>query len=202
MKTIGRIVALLVSIALLSAFGFGGYLAIERVAALFASLDPEVAIVTAITCLAALTCAWIVARGIRAAGRQNKAIALREEKTATYQLLLDFWATVLLQKGRTDQLTAIGSEKVQLLERMLALYGAASVIGAHTTLRCLERNKGGQHPEVRARLGEVLVAIRNDLGTDTPPGVGTELAGLLLPAPDRAETADTGLHTALAARVI
>jgi len=203
MKVIGRIVAVLFGVSLLGAMGFAVYLALQYIVALFAGLDPQVANVTGIACVVALTAAWVIARGIRTAIRQSKAMALREEKTATYQLFVDFWENLLRQRRvRTDPLPAELSEKLQLLDRLLALYGGAAVIKAHTALRGLARDKGAQHSDVRARFGEALVAIRKDLGADTPRNTAHELERLLLPALDAgggtAETKDARIRTVLA----
>jgi hypothetical protein len=62
------------------------------------------------------------------------------------------------------------------------LYGAQAVIRAHTRLRDLER--GGRHADVRTGFGEALVAIRKDLGADTPHDAAHDLERLLLPAAD------------------
>jgi hypothetical protein len=185
MKLIGRVVAVVFAGSLLVAMGLGGWFAYKGVVALFASLDPQVATVTAIGCLVALVAAWGIARSMRAAIRQSKAMALREEKAATYQLFVDFWENLLLQgRARMDQLPADLSEKLQLLERLLALYGGTAVIKEHTALRRLAQDKGAQHPDVKARLTEALVAIRRDLGADTPHNIPQELERLLLPALD------------------
>ena len=203
MKVFGKTLAVLTGVALLAAIGFGAWLAYRGVVALFAGLDPQVATVTGIGCLVALIAAWGIARSLRAAIRQSKATALREEKTATYQLFVDFWENLLQQgQARLDQLPAELSEKRQLLERLLALYGGTPVINEHTALRRLAQNKGAQHPDVRARLAEALVAIRKDLGADTPHNIAHELERLLFPALEgggvSAETKDARIRTALA----
>ncbi|SRR5712664_444158 len=202
MKLIGRVVAVMFAGALLVAMGLGAWLAYKGVLALFASLDPQVAKVTGIACVVALTAAWGISRGLRAAIRQSKALALREEKTATYQLFVDFWENLLQGQARLDQLPADVSEKLQVLERLLALYGGTAVIKEHTALRRLEQDKGAQHPDVRARLAEALVTIRKDLGADTPHNIAHELERLLFPVLEgggvSAETKDARIRTALA----
>lgn len=203
MKLIGQIVAVLLGISLLGAMGFGAWLAFQTIVALFAALNPEVATVTGIACLVALATAWGIARSLRSAIRQNKAMGMREEKTATYQLFVDYWQNLLrLEQTRTDQIPAEFSEKLKVLDRLLVLYGGAAVVRAHTALRDLERNKGPQHPDVRARFGETLVTIRQDLGADAPRNIATELAQLLLPGLDAGgvlvEAKDTRSSTVLA----
>jgi len=175
MKLIGRVVALLFGVSLLFAIGFGAWLGFQGVVALFAGLDPQVATVTGIGCLVALAAAWGIARSLRAAVRQGRVMALREEKTAAYQLFVDYWKERLQPQARTDL-----SGKLQLLDRLLALYGGAAVIRAHTRLRDLERD--GRHSDLRTGFGEALVAIRKDLGADTPHDAAHDLERLLLPA--------------------
>ena len=138
-------------------------------------------IVTGIACVVVLAASWWIARAIRAASQQSKALTLRDEKTATYQLFVEFWENLLRQKlARSDQF----SDKLKVLERLLALYGGAGVVKAHTALRDKERDKGAQHADVRALLGEALAAIRSDLGVDTPRHIAGALEQLILPACD------------------
>ena len=185
MKLIGQVTALFFGLGLLGALGFGGYLAIEDFVQLFFSLDRQVATVTGIGSMVALAISWVIARAIRASGLQSKTMTLRDERAASYQLFVDYWES-LLRQGRApmhqppDEL----AEKLKVLDRLLALYGGAAVVKAHTALRDLEREKGALHPAVRTRFGEALLAIRKDLGSDTPRNFGIELERLLLPVRD------------------
>ena len=185
MKLIGHIVASLFGFALLGSLGFGTYLALEYIVALFADLDRQVATVTGIGSMVALAISWVIARAIRASGLQSKTMTLRDERAASYQLFVDYWES-LLRQGRAPmhQPPAEQAEKLKVLDRLLALYGGAAVVKAHTALRDLEREKGALHPAVRTRFGEALLAIRKDLGSDTPRNFGIELERLLLPVRD------------------
>lgn len=185
MKLIGQIIALIVIALLVGAIGSGVYLAFEYLAALFMRLDQPVAIITGISWVIALAACWMIARAIRAASQQGKVAALREERTATYQLFLDYWENVLRHDGvQMDQLPAEFSEKLKVLERLLALYGGAAVLKAHTSLRSVALDKGALDPDARTRFGEALVAARKDLGSDTPRNIAAELERLLLPVAD------------------
>jgi hypothetical protein len=178
-----QLVAVSFGLALLAAIGYGAWLALDATLAVFSSLEREVARVTAIACIAALVAAWVVSRGLGAATRQSRAMALRAEKTATYQLFVDFWESLLRRgRGKEGQLPVDLAGKLRVLERHLALYGAPSVIGAHTALRDLERRVGVKHPDIRERLGEAIVAIRRDLGAGTPFNGAFHLEQLLVPA--------------------
>lgn len=196
MNALGKTLAVIVGLALLGAMGFGAWLVFQTIVALFAALDPAVATVTGIACLVALAAAWWIARSLRTAVGQSKAMALREEKTASYQLFVDYWQIRLQQRqARTDQ-----SENLKMLDRLLALYAGAAVIRAHTKLRNLERD--GRHSDLRAGFGDALVAIRKDLGGDTPPELAQDLERLLLPALDAggnaAQAANPAVHATLA----
>jgi hypothetical protein len=178
-----QIAAVSLGLALLGAIAYGAWLGLRLTFDFFTSLDEGALNLTAIACIVALLAAWTIARGgLGPSERRAKEMALREEKTATYQLFVDFWEN-LLRRGRThsDQLPVDLAGKLHVLERYLALYGGAAVIRAHTSLRELERDKGTQHPDVRARLCEALVAIRKDLGADVPFNATGELEQLLLP---------------------
>ena len=158
MKLIGRVVALLFGVSLLFAIGFGTWLGFQGVVALFGGLDPQVATVTGIGCMVALAISWVIARAIRASGLQSKTMTLRDERAASYQLFVDYWES-LLRQGQApmhqprDEL----AEKLKVLDRLMALYGGAAVVKAHTALRDLEREKGVLHPAVRTRFGEALL---------------------------------------------
>lgn len=195
MKLIGQVAALGFGLGLLSALGFGGYLVIEQFAQLFFSLDRQVATVTGIGSMVALVISWVIARAIRTSGLQSKTIPIRDEKTASYQLFVDYWEN-LLRQGRAPmhQPPAELAEKLKVLDRLLALYGGAAVVKAHTALRDLEREKGVLHPAVRTRFGEALLAIRKDLGSETQRNLGIELERLLLPVRDAGSAGAEGNH--------
>ena len=183
MKTIGNVAAVTSALLLIGAIGFGVYLAIDWFVGLFTSLTPEVANVTAIACVVALVSALAIARAITTAGREATAMVCREEKTTTYQLLLDLWASVLgASRAQTPLLQPDPCGKLEAIERLLAVYGSTAVIEAHMALRGAAGYGGHQHPEVRVRLSEMLIAVRNDLGTDAPDRLADRLVGLLLPA--------------------
>jgi len=197
MKRIESIAGVVVGFALIAGIGWGAWWLLHSVFGFFTSLDRDLANGAAIVALSILSGAWLIARGAREGSRQAKSNALREEKTTTYQLFLDFWQG-LLHRGRTPagDLPVDLSGKLHLLERLLALYGAAAVMHAHSELRALEAQKGARHPQVRTRLGEALVAIRRDLGSDTPLNAAYEIDRMLLPTPETAPPASTDTRDA------
>lgn len=183
MKGTASLIGAVVGLAMLAALGYACWLAIGAIVDVFAGLDRELANLTALACVVALTAAWIIARGgLGPSDKRRKAEALREEKAATYQLFVDYWES-LLRRGRTqsDQIPVDLAGKLHVLERYLALYAGGAVMRAHTALRELERDKGTNHPDVRARLCDALIAIRKDLGAEVPPDAIQELERLLLP---------------------
>ena len=196
MNAFGKTLAVVVGLALLGAMGFGTYLALEYIVALFADLDRQVATVTGIGSMVALAISWVIARAIRASSLQSKTMTLRDEKTASYRLFVDYWES-LLRQGRAPmhQPSAELAEKLKVLDRLLALYGGAAVVKAHRALRDLEREKGALHPGVRTQFGVALLAIRKDLGSDTPRNFGIELERLLLPARDAGGAGGEVHHT-------
>ena len=168
-KTLG----LLLGLALIAAIGAAAYFALELTVALFAALDAQVARVTAIGSVVALAASMIVTAGIRDAGRRVKAAQVREQRAATYQLFVDCWADPVNPP-----------EKLEALDRLLALYGGVAVIKAHAALRTLAREKGARHPEVASQFGMALLEIRKDLGAaaDIRGISAAELQQLIFPA--------------------
>jgi hypothetical protein len=144
--------------------------------------------------LGVLALAWVVSRGIAAAHREGRAATFHDEKAAAYQLLLDFWTNRLqLPSPRSEALRADFLGRELALDRLLALYGGPLVIGAHTALRQAVRESGHQHAAVRHRFREVLVAVRADLGGETPRHTADDLERMLIPALDE----NTRLQTVL-----
>ena len=173
MKIFGKTFGVLVGLALVGALGTGAYLALEFIVSLFASLEVQVARVTAIASVVVLLASMIVAAGIREAGRRSRVAQVREQKAATYQLFVDCWE---------DSDTA--PEKHQALDRLLALYGGGAVIKAHVALRTIAREKGSQHPDAASQFGKALLEIRKDLGDDGQGITAGELRELVLPVSD------------------
>jgi len=205
MKVFGQTLALLLGLALLAALGLGGYRVVTFIVGLFTSMDFQVARITAIASVVALLASLIIARGIRQAGRQNKATPLFEEKAKTYRLLIDLWYGLLRQgRGADDRSRTQSSDELRGLERLLALYASANVIKAHIALRALERDCGAQSPDVRLQFAKALLEIRKDLGSETAGLTPEDLQQLLFADSDKvAASANTNayqdrqLHVAL-----
>ena len=208
MKVFSQTLALLFGLALLTALGVGGFRVVMFIVGLFASLDFQVARITAIASVVALLASLIIVRGIRGAGRQNKANPLFEEKAKTYRLLIDLWYGLLRQgRGSEDGSRTQSSEELRSLERLLALYGSPSVIKAHTALRELERGSGVQSPDVRLQFAKALLEIRKDLGSETVGLTPEGLQQLLFADPEKVSASastnayqDRQLHVSLTSK--
>ena len=185
MNNVGRVVGVVLGLTLGGALMFGGYAAIEFIVALFASLDAQTARVTAIASAVVLLAAAIIASAIRAASRTGKAMQIRDQKWATYQLFVDYWDGVLAT-GRAPAVRGSddATEKSRTLDRLLALYGGAAVIKAHDALRAARDEKGARHADVAAQFGKALLEIRKDLGSGTQGIGGPELLRLVAPDAD------------------
>lgn len=172
MNVFGKTFGLLLGLALMAALAAAAWLALEYVGSIFASLDAQVARVTAIGAAIAILAAMIVAAAIRDAGRRAKAAQVRAEKESVYRLFVDCWGDA-------------AADKLQSLDRLLALHGSAAVIKAHLALREIAREKGPRHADAVAQLGKALIEIRKDLGGDAEAlAIGAaELGQLVLAAP-------------------
>lgn len=181
-KWIAGTVATLVCLALAGALVFSILLIYRTVIALFAGLDAQIANATGIGCLVVLVMGLLIMRALRSTNRERKEGDLREEKTATYQLLLDFWRNLSTGSEVAPLLSVELAEKLEVLDRLLLLYGSASVIKAHADLREVERRKGIRDSQAMALLSKALMEVRKDLGADTSKDVAAELHRLLMPA--------------------
>ena len=167
MKLFGQIVAVLLVMSALVAVGAGLYAEFGFVVALTTGPNRQVAGSAVIACVIALAAVSLVTRDLWSANRRHSPLnpILFEQKTSTYQLFLDYWENSLRQPSEaTRAMTVEMNDKLLLLNRLLALYGSAQVIQAHKGLLDLGRVQGAKPSLVRAHMGEVLMAIRSDIG--------------------------------------
>ena len=182
MKLIAKTISLATAIAVLIAVGVLVAITGRALVSRAAALRGDVANVTFVACAVVLASAWLIARAVAAASRRSRATALREEQAATYQLLVDYWVNRVERPAPHSVAQSAELEgKAQTLERLLAMYGNAAVIAAHTRLREREWHAG----DARAAVGDLFVAVRKDLGTETPHNIAPLLEQLLVPAADR-----------------
>ena len=173
MNIFGKTFGLLLGLAVMAALVAGAYFALEFIVSLFAGLDTQVARVTAIASVVVLLASMIITAGIHEAGRRSTAVQHREQKAATYQFFVDCWE---------DPTSA--REKLQALDRLLALYGGAAVIKSHVALRTIAREKGSRHPDAASQFGKALFEIRKDLGEYGQGITAGDLQELVLPRSD------------------
>jgi len=185
MNTFAKTFVALLGLALAAAFAAAAYYAYQLIVSLFTGLDVQVARIAAITSIVVLLAAAIVASAIRAASGKGRATQMHEQKSATYQLFVEYWEGVIAS-GRTSALpnSADAAGKSRALDHLLALYGGASVIKAHDALRAARDEKGAQNADVAARFGKALLEIRKDLGSGTQGLGGPELLRLVAPDAD------------------
>jgi hypothetical protein len=172
MSISSKFLGLLLGLALIAVLGWAAYLGLEYVGALFVTLDAQVAKVTAIGAAVVLAAAAIIASAVRKGGAKSEGSRVREQKLGVYQLFVECW-----------QEQAAATHKLLALDRLLALYGGAAVIKAHTALRAIYREKGTRHPDTLSQLGKVLLEMRKDLGSSAQGITPLELQRLVVADP-------------------
>jgi hypothetical protein len=172
MSIYSKFFGLLLGLALIAILGWAAWLGLEYVGALLATLDAQVAKVTAIGSAVVLIAAAIIASALRKGGARGQAVRVQEQKLGAYQLFVECW-----QDG------GVVPHKLLALDRLFALYGGARVLKAHAALRAIAREKGARHPDTMAQLGSVLLEIRKELGTGAQGITGIELQQLVVTDP-------------------
>jgi len=160
MKILGNILGVLIALALIATLGLGGYFAVRRFIALFARLDFQVALVTAMVTVALLLAATIIAGGIRRAAAQSKEIQLRSSKAEAYKLFIGYWEE-MLRPGQTADGAAQLARQIKGLNHLLLLHGCWAVVKAHAAMESLNVT------EARAQFAATLLDIRKDLGLES-----------------------------------
>jgi hypothetical protein len=209
-KVFAKFTGVMIGLVLLAGIGWGLYLALEWVIAMFNVLEPQVARVTGLASLVLLLSAAIVAQSIRAANRRPKVAAVpdepreaqREERLASYQLFLDFWHNAQRQGNPSGLWQGPMADKLEVLERLLALHGSAALMQAHAELRKLVAAPETSAQQLQARIAQALLVIREELGADTSAQAAQALHGLLFApmGPTAPAGGATRLHTAFSLR--
>lgn len=182
MSATSQFIAVLFVLALLGTMAVGGYLAVEYIAAVFLSMDPQVARVTGAASAAVLLAALLIATSIRQANRRNWTDPLRAEKAATYERFLDIW-TCLLQgpAARINPPTILSSDTVLALGQSLVLYASPAVIKAHAALSAQWSEGGAASPDIQSQFAKALMEIRKDLGSGSHGLTADQLQSLVFP---------------------
>lgn len=180
MKSTNQTFFVIIGFILLGALGIGGYFVLEYLVMIFAKIDSQVAMVTAIASVVALLVARIIASSIHKASKQNKAQQVQAEKVATYQQFIDVWADFLRQGLSLDlQSPSRRSEDLHALERLLILCSAPGVVKAYGALQALATKLDLQSPEVVSQFAKVLMEMRKDLGLSSQNLKAEDLLQLL-----------------------
>jgi hypothetical protein len=169
MKTVNKMISGLFGLAILGALCYGAYFALKHVvAAPFAKLDQQVAVVTAIAAATLLLSALIIASGMRWAKEREHEHRQRAERAALYERLLNAWSETRRQETGNNHVGKSQSpEDLPALEKQLLLRGHANVLKAYTAFRKLEKEAGPQNPAAKSAFVKILFAMRKDLGLST-----------------------------------
>jgi len=187
MGIVAKTLSVLFSLAALTTLSFGCYLALAAVGGLLDKLDFQVAVVTTIASIVAFLASLVIARSIRWASQQNRANQLSPQKSETYKLFIDVWEDPYRQgRGSAERSPSKWSEELRALNHLVILYGSPGLVKAHTALRALERERGGQNSHAKALFAVALMEMRKDLGLETQGLTVEELQQLLLVEPDKA----------------
>ena len=181
MKFAARVVSSLVVLAGLGALALAAWWGASLVGAQLAVLEPQVARVTVMACAVVLASAVLIGQRVGKAAREGRALEVREERLAAYQILLDTWSR-LLREPPGDSV-ADAEPELRLLDRLLAMHGAAAVLQQHAAMRALARERTLAEPAMHEHFGKALWAIRRDLGADVPTGFAPAAVELLLAPP-------------------
>jgi hypothetical protein len=193
MKLFGQTLVVLFLLVLLGALGLGGYFALEFSVELFGKMDFQVATVTIIASTVALLVAFVIARSIRQASKQNQANQLYADKVMTFQRFIDVWGDLFRPGHDVEDRTLNDVSKEPLaLDRHLMLYAGSSVVKAHAALRVLVRESGAQKAEMRSQFAEAVIEIRNELGVDSHDLTVNEIQQLLFANFDRSSAFPNG----------
>lgn len=186
MKTIGTVLGnifgAVLALALTAAIGFYGYLAAKRFVALFARLEFQVAMVTAIITVAVLLAALVISASIRHAGVENREAQRHADKAEAYKLFIGLWEE-MLRPGQRVEAVVQASRQMQDVNHLLLLHGCTAVLKAHAAMQSLNL------PEARAQFANALLAIRKDLGQESRGLEAQELLQLLLSESDNSHGA-------------
>ena len=172
MNIYSKFFGLLLGLALIAVLGWVAYLGLEFAGSLFATLDAQVAKVTAIGSAVVIAAAAIIASAVRKGSAKSQTARVQEQKLGAYQFFVECW-----------QDEGVALHKLFALDRLLALYGGAGVIKAHAALRAIAREKGAAHPDATSQLGKLLLEIRKELGTGAQGITALELQQLVISAP-------------------
>lgn len=178
MKTFGKILSALFVLALLAILSYAAYFGFNYFANIFAKLDQQVAIVTAIAAATVLLSAAMIASGLRWAKAREHDQQLRAQKAALYERFLQTWSEPL----RASMGEMNFSEGLRALEMQLLLCAGPEVLQAYLGLQKQGKNFNAQSAEVSSQSFGLILAMRHDLGQSIQGLNKTDLLKLLGPS--------------------
>ena len=160
-KFLGGILVLLCLVLL----SVGMYFGLRGLIQIFASLDPQVAKVTAIACSTVILSALILASSAQAARGSDMLAGAQMQKADLYRDFIQAWSKALCSQGRGGMAedTKLAADLASL-EKRLVLLASAGVIKHYTAWRARCVNPNADDAEARRRVAQVLFEMRKDLG--------------------------------------
>lgn len=162
---VGVLVSIVFGFALLGAMGAGGYVGVQGLLDLYATLEPQVATITVVFSIVALLCASIVAGGLKWRGRKEKEIPLRAEKADVYEKILLCWGEVLSVRPNSVEPSLLND--LHKLERVLTLRGSARVLKRYGDIQTFVGRPNPQEPGMSSLIAKLALEMRRDLGQST-----------------------------------
>lgn len=161
MNFISNVLSVVFGIALLALLGAGIYYAFHYLTeTLFASLDPQLAAITAIAATTFLIASFVIASALRRSQKNTDPFSI--DKRVVYEHFIRIWGKLFWQIPQ--QQSEIDAGEVQEFEKQLILLANPKVIQAYLTLRQFEMKPGFSDPKIKAQFIKVLMEIRKDLG--------------------------------------
>lgn len=177
MKALGTFLGVVFGLALLAALAAGIYFLFQYVVGLFDILNPQQQALIMIASMVVLSCALIIAGGLKAR-HYKEASSLAIEKANMYERLLVYWGDQLKQQIGGKELIIEG--ELGKLEQQLVLHGSQKVITAYTNLRRHVLQQGDTGSEISDLLNKLMLEMRADLGRADWNVKGNDLLDLLL----------------------
>jgi hypothetical protein len=162
MKSVRVLFSVALGVGLLGALAVGGYFGVKFIVDLFAMLDPQAVIVTAIASVMTLLCAVLIHRGCVLASQKEVNTYTRLGKAQLYERILLLWGTKLKNQAVSGDPSV--DDELQQLAQLLTLRGSSRVIKAYLELHALEKTGGLLSPDIPSRFVTVQMEMRKDLG--------------------------------------
>lgn len=156
MKNQKTLLSIVLFLAVIGLVGWGIYWGVRSISRMYQQFTPMWAAGMTIGSLVLILCTLILAYAInRAAGKRSKPIP--PEKAHAYQLFIEIW---LSRSGSGKP----SREKQRKLDQTLALWADDSVLEAYLAFQGLASDPESSWDDIHDMAGEVLLAMRADLG--------------------------------------